>query len=126
MFNKKKQNKTNGKHASIVINQPILSIDMHHLEELGISPKELRRYFPRHILNPTPLKCGLIKHIWLKLILSILAMLVKIFLRPRLMSIKNLDREEVKKVYSEQAATYNKKHHLTTYGMDIIWRRLAG
>lgn len=126
MFNKTKKSKTNEKHTSIVINQPILSTDIHYLEELSIFLEELRKYFPRYILNPTPLKCGLIKHIWLKFILSVLAMLVKIFLRPSLMSIKNLNREEVKKVYSKQAATYNKKHHLTTYGMDLIWRRLAG
>lgn len=113
------------KKKRFVVNRPIIVIDWEKLEKSGISPKELRMYLPRYILKPTPLYYGLVKKIWFWATQWFLTSLVKIFLRPRRSS-GSLDLSEVNEVYARQADTYDWKHHLTTRGMDLIWRRNAG
>lgn len=111
--------------AKFVVNKPVITVDCKKLEEKGISVGELRKYLPRYIFNPTPLYYGWIKKIWFGIVQCFLRALVKIFLCPRRTSGK-LDQVEVDKLYTEQAAVYNWKHHLTTRGMDLVWRRMAG
>jgi len=108
-----------------IANKPIISVNMERLKENGISERELRRYFPRYILNPTPLYYSRIKKVWFFAVRLFLTVLVKIFLRPRKAS-GSLDIHEVEQVYTKEAATYDRKHHITTRGMDLIWRRAAG
>jgi ubiquinone/menaquinone biosynthesis C-methylase UbiE len=47
-------------------------------------------------------------------------------LRPRRGRVGGLDLAEVQAVYDREAASYDRKHHLTTRGMDTVWRRTAG
>jgi len=108
-----------------VANKPIISVNTERLEQDGISERELARYFPRYILNPTPFYYGRVKQIWFFIVRMFLTALVKIFLKPRKSS-GNLDIQEVDRVYTKEAATYDKKHHITTRGMDLVWRRMAG
>ncbi len=109
-----------------VVNKPIIVVNQKNLKEKRISSKELRKYLPRYILSPIPLYYGWIKQTWFLIIQWFLKILVKIFLRPRQTSVGNLDVSEVDGVYAHEATTYNRKHHLTTRGMDLIWRRMAG
>ncbi len=106
-------------------NKPIISVNMERLEQNGVSEKELGKYFPRYILNPTLLYYGKIKKVWFFAVRMFLTALVKIFLKPRKTS-GNLDIYEVEEVYTKEARTYDRKHHITTRGMDLIWRRMVG
>lgn len=108
-----------------IANRPIINVNMERLEQNGVSEKELRKYFPRYILNPTPLYHGRVKKVWFLVVRLFLTVLVKIFLKPRKTS-GNLDIHEVEKVYTKEAGTYDRKHHITTRGMDLVWRRMAG
>jgi len=38
----------------------------------------------------------------------------------------DLNIDEIKEVYDIEAVSYDRKHHLTTRGMDTVWRRMAG
>lgn len=107
------------------INKPVIVVDREKLTVHGVSLEELRRYLPRYILNPTLLYYGYTKKIWFGIVQCFLRTLVKIFLRPRKMSGK-LDQAEVNNLYTRQAEVYNCKHHLTTRGMDLVLRRMAG
>ena len=87
---------------------------------------ELKKYFPRYVLEPTPLNLGIFERIWIGAIVGFIKMIIWIFLNPRKTSVGGLDKEEVNAVYSREARTYNSKHHLTTRGQDLFWRRWAG
>jgi len=108
-----------------VVNEPIVNIDMENLKRNGIPQKELKKYLPRYILKPTPLYYSRIKNACFFVVRMFLTILVKVFLRPRKIS-GNLDTIEVKELYDKEARTYDRKHHLTTRGMDLIWRRDCG
>ena len=81
--------------------------------------------FPSY-LEDSSKDCGRLKLVGFGFIQLLLNLSVKIFLRPRKGPVKDLDIDEVKKVYDREAATYDAKHHLTTHGMDTTWRRSAG
>ncbi|MBU2652451.1 MAG: class I SAM-dependent methyltransferase [Bacteroidetes bacterium] len=100
-------------------------MDYGKLEKAGITDAELRKYLPRYILNPTALRYGWFKRIGLLAVQCFLRVMVKLFLRPR-NSTGFLDQSEINRVYTREAKTYNRKHHLTTRGMDLVWRRVAG
>ncbi len=119
-------NWTRQRKGRFVVNKPIITVDQENLEKGGISSRELGKYLPRYILNPTPLYYGWIKRVWFSVVQWFLSALVKIFLRPRQTLVGNLDTSEVDGVYTSEAAVYNRKHHLATRGMDLIWRRMAG
>lgn len=108
-----------------VLNAPVIRVDWDKLPE-GVSREDVGRYLPQYITNPIPLRCGFLKYWWLTIVQTFLIALVKIFLRPRKGKVGTLDQEEVNRVYAREAASYNLKHHLTTRGMDTVWRRLAG
>src|SRR5512138_3047856 len=103
-------------------NDPVFAIDRDALRRQGIGEDRLRRYLPEYILNPEALSYGPIRNVGLKALRLFFTALVKIFLSPRASS-GALGREEVNEVYDKEAATYDRKHHLTTRGMDLVWRR---
>jgi len=109
-----------------VVNKPILKVNDNVLHENGFSRIDVEKYFPRYILNPTSLRYGQIKGIWFSLAQCFLRTLVNIFLHPRQTSIGALNQLEIDEVYDREADGYDLKHHLTTRGMDLIWRRAAG
>lgn len=113
------------KKGRFVANEPVVSIDYRKLESAGIAVPELSRYFPRYILNPTKLYYGWLKRLGLLMVQWFLRTIVKVVLRPRNLA-GSLEQSEVDVVYTREAKTYNKKHHLTTRGMDLVWRRSAG
>jgi ubiquinone/menaquinone biosynthesis C-methylase UbiE len=51
---------------------------------------------------------------------------IRLLLRPRGGPAGALDPAEVDRVYSREAAGYDAKHHRTTRGQDLQWRRTAG
>lgn len=106
-------------------NRPVVIIDVQKLCQDGVTEKELRKYFPKYILSPTKLYYGWFKRIGLLAIQWFLRVIVSLLLRPRNLS-GSLDQSEIDEVYTREAKTYNRKHHLTTRGMDLVWRRTAG
>ncbi|MAG44516.1 hypothetical protein CL633_01370 [bacterium] len=107
-------------------NKPILKIDLERLKQQGVSSKILNKYLPKYILEPTPLYYGIFKKFWFCLIRKLFEVLIWLLLKPRLSSAGKLDLSEIDTVYSKEARTYDKKHHMTTRGMDLVWRRMAG
>lgn len=104
-------------------NKFVLSIDIEKLSKSGIKPEELYCYFPEYILHPISLTYGIIKYCLFKIIQLILRFGIRVFLLPRRGKVGKLDSAEVEAVYNREAKTYNRKHHWTTFGMDISWRR---
>jgi len=111
------------KRKRFITNKPVITIDWLIVKELGISEKELNHYLPKYISNPVPLSYGWCRWFWFNLIRLFIAGSIWVFLRPRLKSTGKLDQSEVDSVYNKEAKTYNKKHHLTTRGIDLVWRR---
>lgn len=110
-----------------VVNKPVISFDRKVMQVKGVSDEDVRQYFPKYILGVQPLYYGLAQQVWFFLIKLFLKAWVKIFLRPRpTQEVGSLDLSEVDRVYSREARSYNRKHHLTTRGQDLVWRRLAG
>lgn len=92
----------------------------------GISLEDLCRYFPHHLQVDVNFKSGFLKFKFMEFVLFLLATGVKNFLLPRKELPGHLDIEEVDRVYDREARLYDWKHHLTTRGMDTVWRRHAG
>lgn len=109
-----------------IANKPIIKIDLKRLEQRGVSSKTLKKYFPKYILEPTPLYYGIVKKLWFCLIRKMFEVLIWLLFKPRLSSVGKLDLSEIDKVYNKEACTYDNKHHMTTRGMDLVWRRMAG
>jgi len=113
------------KKGVFVANKPVIVVDYRELEGAGITDAELKKYFPRYVLNPTTLYYGWLKRVGLLIIQWCLRMAVNLSLRPR-NSAGSLNQSEIDEVYTKEARTYNRKHHITTHGMDLVWRRTAG
>lgn len=92
----------------------------------NLDQKELIKHFPRYAFNPTPLPYGGLKRAWIGTVINLMKLVTWIILNPRKTPVGNLDKEEVSGVYRREWETYNRKHHLTTRGMDLLWRRWAG
>lgn len=112
--------------CTFCVNKPFLAIDWQKLNQSGISEKELRRYFPRYILDPAPLEYSWLKRILVVVVQWIIRAMIWIFLKPRHTKTGSLDQCEVDDVYTREAENYDLKHHFTTHGMDLVWRRSAG
>jgi ubiquinone/menaquinone biosynthesis C-methylase UbiE len=81
---------------------------------------------PPYLTRPKSLEMSVGKMMGCKIVHGLLRCFVWFALRPRRNRVGNLSPEEVKRVYDKEAITYDFKHHLTTHGMDTIWRRAAG
>lgn len=106
-------------------NRRVVNIDFDNLYKNGILLPEVEKYFPRYIISPTILQYGWLKRIGLLMVQWFLKTMVNIFLKPR-HSAGSLEQSEIDEIYTREADTYDRKHHLTTHGMDLVWRRMAG
>ena len=105
----------------------IMKYQIKPLVEATVEDKEkLAQFVPRYLYDPDVLECNRFKYWFFSLIFGCCIAMVKIFLRPRKGDVGNLDIYEVEAVYDKEAASYDWKHHMTTRGMDLIWRRQAG
>ena len=104
-------------------------LDKNAIEKLGnagISEKYLRYFFPTFLLEKKEVECSYLEKCVISLYQYFVVGVVNIFLKPRKEKSGHLDMKEVEQVYNREAFTYDFKHHLTTCGQDMIWRRLAG
>ena len=88
--------------------------------------EEAEKYFPRYVLEPTSLNPGALNKAVIWMITSFIKLIIWTLLNPRKTKVGNLGKKEVSDVYKREAKTYNWKHHLTTRGIDLMWRRWAG
>jgi len=108
------------------INRPMLIIDMEQLKHRKILINVVEKYFPRYILDPSKINFGLGKRIFFMIFRFFIETLTKFLLKTPTNKVGVLDLQEVDEVYRREAKTYNNKHHLTTRGMDLVWRRNIG
>lgn len=102
-------------------------VDTQRIREAGVSDEELCRYLPSYILHPRDFTAtGAVKKVLLRAVNGVVITLATIVLRPRREKAGSLDIHEVERVYRREARTYDRKHRLTTRGMDTAWRRWAG
>jgi len=109
----------------MLLNRSIVSVSTEGLRERGIPPSEWWQYLPDYLTMPRAVSCGPIRRLWFGLCHFLLSLLVWVFLRPRVSKVGQLDQGEVNDVYNLEAATYDRKHHLTTRGQDLFFRRAA-
>ncbi|MBN1325444.1 class I SAM-dependent methyltransferase [Candidatus Falkowbacteria bacterium] len=127
MYNVKKTKTTEqGGNKVNYLYRKLVQIGEDETKAQGISLEDLCRYFPRHLQVDVNFKSGLLKFKFMEFVLFLLATAVKTFLLPRKEQPGYLDIEEVDRVYDREARLYDWKHHLTTRGMDTVWRRQAG
>lgn len=107
------------------IYQASLKLDYNKIEKENINEKMLKLFIPEYVLRNDVINQSMLSDVWQRFIICIFKFAAWIFLRPRKGKVGNLDMEEVGKVYNREAQQYNIKHHLTTRGMDLIWRRFA-
>lgn len=107
-------------------NLPLISFDYEQLKKNGVVRDDLKKYFPEYILNPKPIDHSIFSIIFLKIIQTVLIFFTWALLRPRGGKVGKLNKEEVDYVYTKEARVYNLKHHITTRGMDLVWRRACG
>ncbi|OGY43575.1 MAG: hypothetical protein A3B89_04880 [Candidatus Buchananbacteria bacterium RIFCSPHIGHO2_02_FULL_40_13] len=100
-------------------------IKLFQLESNRVFSIDIYKYFPRYLIDKPSLECGWFKYWCLQFIQFLICSGIKLFLCPRKGEVGNLSREEVASVYDREANTYDGKHHLTTHGADINWRRKA-
>lgn len=105
-----------------------VTIDFNFIKENKITLDSIEKYFPKYLLHPNyaSYKYNFVKSIFFNLTRIFLVVLVKIFLRPGKPVSHILGLKEVDDIYRKEADTYNKKHHLTTRGMDLNWRKNMG
>jgi len=100
-----------------------LPVDLSQLADKEIDIKGFRHYFPAYICQDEKWDIRFLTYYWLKITQFFIQSGIKLVLRPRQGDVGSLSQSEVDEVYSQEAATYDLKHHLTTHGMDTTWRR---
>lgn len=81
--------------------------------------------FPSFVRRPMALELSAAERFWFHLIRGPSKALIWLALRPRRGRVGSLDPAEVDRVYSREAEHYDGKHHITTRGQDLNWRRMA-
>lgn len=105
---------------------PALQLDRELLRREGISSEQLAKYFPSYLLQPEPIAYGCLEAVGVYLLEWGIQFSIKVFLRPRKGGVGKLEQTEVNAVYRREAASYDKKHRMTTRGKDTMWRRSVG
>jgi len=103
----------------------LLRIDFDLLAKQKISKNEIDRYLPKYLYQTEIYQTSFLSYIALIMIPRFLGLLFRLFLKPRPGKVGDLGPTEVEAVYSKEAPSYERKHHLTTRGMDLVWRRQA-
>lgn len=103
----------------------LIKIDFEILRKKGINEREVNKYIPSYLYKPSCYRSNSCSKIILKSLPFVLGYLFRLILNPRRGSVGKLGPNEVDLVYKREARSYNRKHHLTTRGMDLSWRREA-
>ena len=82
-------------------------------------------HFPDYVRQASP-EIGVGLRLWFEIMRFPARIFIWLALRPRREQVGPLDATEVDRIYDREAATYDRKHHLTTRGQDTNWRRMAG
>ncbi len=98
----------------------------------SILPSECQSdYLPDYVFKSVSVKVGIFWYLYYKILLHVF---IKIALKWRLGIFGSLyrkyqgdpDHKEVENIYTREAETYERKHHLTTNFRDTWWRRQIG
>jgi len=90
------------------------------------SDPEVLAHFPAYVRRPLELELSAVERIVFHAVKVPAEAVIRLLLRPRGGPTGALDATEVDRVYSREAAGYDAKHHRTTRGQDLHWRRAAG
>jgi ubiquinone/menaquinone biosynthesis C-methylase UbiE len=90
------------------------------------SDSEVLARFPSYVRRPLDLELAWFERLIFYAIKGPAELALRLLLRPRREPAGALDVAEVDRVYSREAVGYDSKHHLTTRGQDLHWRRTAG
>lgn len=90
------------------------------------SDPEILAYFPAYVRRPLELELAWFERLIFYAVKGPAELAIRLLLRPRGRPTGELDATEVDRVYSREAAGYDAKHHRTTRGQDLHWRRAAG
>lgn len=96
------------------------------LKEKKPIAEDIKRFLPDYIIKPVKTEYTFFQLLIFGTICAISKVLICLFLRPHGKKISRLGEKDVDNIYSQEASGYDKKHHLTTYGADLSWRRMAG
>jgi ubiquinone/menaquinone biosynthesis C-methylase UbiE len=105
--------------------EPVIQVDFSRLIKLGLNKKDILDFIPKFILNPTFYCCSKTRELATRAVLIAMRAGIRILLNPRRGKVGDLGPDEVEDVYNREAESYDTKHHLTTCGQDLIWRRHA-
>lgn len=87
---------------------------------------ELCKWFPSFLREPPEVRANSSRKALYWLMQLPVQLLIWALLRPRIAKPGRLDQREIQSLYTREAGSYDKKHHLTTRGQDTAWRRGAG
>jgi ubiquinone/menaquinone biosynthesis C-methylase UbiE len=90
------------------------------------SDPEVLAHFPAYVRQPVELELAWFERLIFYGVKGPAELAIRLLLRPRGGPVGALDAAEVDRVYDREAAGYDSKHHLTTRGQDLQWRRAAG
>ena len=96
------------------------NIDNNILVKNKIDLQVFNRYIPKYLYEAQKYESSFFGKLLISVVPRLLGIIFKRILNPRSGEVGDLDEYEVDKVYSREAKTYNKKHHLTTRGIDTI------
>ena len=115
------------KHKKSIGVKPLqLQVNEKLVKQAGLESADLNSYFPSYLTERRSFQIGIVEEALVRLVQVCFRGAIWILLRPRRDPVGRLDLTEVTSVYTREAATYDKKHHRTTRGQDLMWRRRAG
>ncbi len=93
---------------------------------LRATDKDVLAAFPAYTRQPLEFELSALERFLFPALRAPSEAVIRWLLRPRSGSVGSLGQGEVDKVYDREAAGYDAKHHRTTRGQDLMWRRTAG
>lgn len=106
--------------------EALVNYSKDYFKDKNVSEEDFNQFFPKYLRESVVLEYGFFKDMLMKILLHLIRVGIRVFLKPRNESVGSLDADEVKHVYDLESSTYDFKHHLTTRGKDTSWRRFAG
>lgn len=111
--------------ARELVFKPTVKIDAEMRKEFGLNNEDVQRFVPKFISSPTVFYCSKARELATRAVLVAMRAGIRIMLNPRSGKVGDLGPDEVDEVYDREARSYDGKHHITTRGQDLIWRRHA-
>jgi len=95
-------------------------------EDLIFEKNQLRnKFLPEYLFVDEFSQINIFKRMLFWVLKKIIQAFIWIVLNPRKDKVGELDEKEVERVYNREARFYDWKHHMTTRGQDLKWRRSA-